>query len=77
MLDRKKSDAVLHIHGVYDSVHGIDNIVADQVQYDAVINNQGAQFIQHILGTRTLIFVGCEILGVRHSKNFINFINFI
>ena len=59
MLDRKKSDAVLHIHGVYDSVHGIDNIVADQVQYDAVINNQGAQFIQHILGTRTLIFVGC------------------
>lgn len=59
MLERKKSEAVLHIHGLYDSTHGVDNIVADQVQYDAVINDQGAQFIQNILGTRTLIFVGC------------------
>lgn len=59
MIDRKKSEAVLHIHGVYDSGRGIDNIVADKTQYDAVLNDQGAQFIQHILGTRTLIFVGC------------------
>lgn len=59
MIDRKKSEAVLHIHGVYDSARGIDNIVADKTQYDAVLNDQGAQFIQHILGTRTLIFVGC------------------
>lgn len=59
MIDRKKSEAVLHIHGVYDSARGIDNIVADKAQYDAVLNDQGAQFIQHILGTRTLIFVGC------------------
>lgn len=59
MLDKKKSEAVLHIHGVYNSAKGIDNIVADQEQYDNVINNKGAQFIQHILGTRTLIFVGC------------------
>lgn len=32
MLDRRKSDAVLHLHGVYDSVRGVDNIVADQAQ---------------------------------------------
>ena len=59
MIDKRKSDSVLHLHGVYDSVHEIDNIVADQIQYDAVLNDKGAQFIQNILGTRTLIFVGC------------------
>lgn len=59
MLDRRKSDAILHLHGVYDSRNGKDNIVADQVQYDAVLGDKGAQFIQNILGTRTLIFVGC------------------
>lgn len=59
MLDQKKSEAVLHIHGVYDSVHGVDNIIADQEQYNRILDDKGAQFIQHILGTRTLIFVGC------------------
>lgn len=32
MLDAKKSTAVLHIHGVYDSIHEIDDIVADKEQ---------------------------------------------
>lgn len=59
MLDKRKNDAVLHIHGIYDSAHGIDNIVADQAQYNAVLSDKGAQFIQQILGTRTLVFVGC------------------
>lgn len=59
MLDHRKSEYVIHLHGVYDSVNGLDNIVADQQQYDKVLNDKGAQFIQQILGTRTLIFVGC------------------
>lgn len=59
MLKSGKSDAILHIHGIYDSIHGIDNIVADKKQYDTVLNDKGAQFIQNILGTRTLVFVGC------------------
>lgn len=59
MLQFGQSNAVFHIHGIYDSVHGIDNIVADKEQYAAVLNDKGAQFIQNILGTRTLIFVGC------------------
>lgn len=59
MLDRKKSESVIHIHGVYDSAHGLDNIVADKEQYAAVLSDKGAQFIQQVLGTRTLIFVGC------------------
>lgn len=59
MLDSRMSTHVIHIHGVYDSAAGIDNIVADDHQYQSVMENQGAQFVQGILGTRTLIFVGC------------------
>jgi len=74
MLKSGQSDSVLHIHGIYDSVHGIDNIVADQDQYDAVLNDKGAQFIQNILGTRTLIFVGCgkttENVNIRQFVEF-------
>ena len=59
MLDQRKSNAVLHIHGEYDSIRGIDNIIADEEQYRTILNDKGAQFLQQILGTRTLIFVGC------------------
>ncbi len=59
MLDQHISTHVLHIHGLYDSAHGMDNIIADGAQYKAIETNEGAQFIQNILGTRTLIFVGC------------------
>ena len=55
MLDEGKSDAVLHIHGIYDSAGGIDNIIADEEQYAAIMDDKGAQFIQQILGTMTLV----------------------
>lgn len=59
MLDQHISTHILHIHGAFDSARGIDNIIADEDQYDAIGRNEGAQFIQNILGTRTLLFVGC------------------
>ena len=59
MIDNRLSTHILHIHGIYDSEKGINSIVADEEQYTSVIENQGAQFIQNILGTRTLVFVGC------------------
>lgn len=59
MVDKRMSSAVIHLHGIYDSANGIDSIVADEIQYSSVLNDKGAQFIQNILGTRTLIFVGC------------------
>ena len=74
MLDRKKSESVLHIHGLYNSENGIDNIIADEVQYEAILNDEGAQFIQHILGTRTLIFVGCG--QTTEDANIARFIQF-
>lgn len=74
MLKSGQSDSILHIHGIYDSIRGIDNIVADQKQYDDILNDKGAQFIQNILGTRTLIFVGCgkttEDVNVRQFVDF-------
>jgi hypothetical protein len=59
MLDHRLSSHVLHIHGVYDSGSGTDTIIADENQYTEILNNQGAQFIQEILSTRTLVFIGC------------------
>lgn len=76
MLDKHLSTHILHIHGIYDSVHGMDNIVADETQYNSVIGNQGAQFIQGILSTRTLIFVGCgKTTEDANISRFIQFAN--
>lgn len=59
MLDQRRSSHVLHLHGAYIPKDNIDNIVASQRQYDNVLSDEGAQFVQHVLGTRTVIFVGC------------------
>lgn len=76
MLDQHISTYVLHIHGVYDSTHGIDNIIADGPQYEAIRTDVGAQFIQNILGTRTLLFVGCgKTTDDGNISQFIQFAN--
>lgn len=74
MLEKRRSTHVLHIHGVYDSEHKIDNIVADEEQYQKVLDDAGAQFIQNILGTRTLVFVGCG--KTTEDANIAQFIQF-
>lgn len=76
MLDSRISTHVLHIHGVFDSARGIDNIIADQSQYEAIIGDEGAQFIQNILGTKTLVFVGCgKTTEDANISRFIQFAN--
>lgn len=74
MLDQHRSTAVLHIHGVYDSKNNVDSIVADQEQYDRVLDDKGAQFIQNILGTRTLILICCG--GTADDVNIAQFLQF-
>ena len=59
MIDKGRADSVLHLHGMYSSAAGVDNIIASQEQYEAIYNDEAAQFIQQLLGTRTLIFIGC------------------
>lgn len=59
LLKYKKMKSVLHLHGMFDSSKGIDNIIASKEQYYSIIDNEGVQFLQNILGTRTVIFIGC------------------
>ena len=35
--------SVIHLHGIYDAATNMDDIVADQKQYEDVLANQGAQ----------------------------------
>ena len=59
MLRRNQNHSVVHIHGVYDFENGKDNIIADEEQYQSIVSNEAAQFIQNLLSTRTLVLVGC------------------
>lgn len=58
MLDKGKANYVLHLHGLYSSEKDIDNIIATNDQYNSIYNDEAAQFIQQLLGTRTLVFIG-------------------
>ena len=61
MLQEGRNDYVVHIHGRYSTRKGDveDSIIATDTQYSQLLNDQGAQFIQNTIGTRTIIFVGC------------------
>lgn len=74
VLKYKRLKAVIHIHGLYDSVSGLDNIIADKTQYESILDNKGAQFLQNLLGTRTVIFIGCG--KTTEDANISRFINF-
>ena len=50
---------VIHLHGVYDKAAAVDSIIADNKQYQTILENAGAQFIQNLLGTHPLVIVGC------------------
>ena len=74
MIQSGLSTAVVHLHGAYYSPDGVDDIIADQIQYDAVFANEGAQFIQNLLSTRALILVGCG--QTVEDENIAHFIQF-
>ena len=59
MLKRNQNHSVVHIHGVYDYKNKKDDIIADEEQYQSIVNDDAAQFIQNLLSTRTLVLVGC------------------
>lgn len=74
MLKYKRMKSILHIHGMYDSAHGVDNIIADRSQYESILDNKGAQFLQNLLGTRNVIFIGCG--KTTEDANIAQFIRF-
>ena len=59
MIDKGSSEAVIHLHGAYAPEEGIDDIVAGPEQYESLVRDEGAQFVQRLLGSRTVVFVGC------------------
>lgn len=56
---RGGANKVIHLHGVYDRLHGVDDIIADDPQYKGILANAGAQFIQNLISTHPIIIVGC------------------
>lgn len=61
MLEAGKNQYVVHIHGRYstDPTGPEDSIIATDTQYHQLLDNQGAQFVQNTIGTRTILFIGC------------------
>lgn len=59
MLRGEAPRQIIHLHGAYDPANGIDNIIADNQQYQDIVNNAGAQFIQNLIGTHPMIILGC------------------
>lgn len=59
ILNESAPRRIIHLHGAYDPTHDIDDIVADSGQYEHILADQGAQFIQNLLGTHPIIIVGC------------------
>lgn len=50
---------VIHLHGIYADYGRRDNIIADTAQYDSILGNQGAQFLQQLISTCPIVMVGC------------------
>lgn len=72
---RGGDNRVIHLHGVYDKLHGKDDIVADDPQYKGILANAGAQFIQNLISTHPIIIVGCG--GTVEDPNLSGFMSFV
>lgn len=72
---RGAENKVIHLHGVYDRLNEEDDIVADDPQYQNILGNAGAQFIQNLISTHPLIIIGCG--GTVEDPNFSCFMSFV
>lgn len=52
---------IIHLHGVFHpgSTGDGDEIVATDQQYEKILENSGAQFVQNLMGTYPVVIVGC------------------
>lgn len=65
---------VVHLHGAYCPELNIDDIIANSQQYEDIVNNLGAQFIQNLIGTYPIIVTGCG--GTIEDPNLKDFLQF-
>ncbi len=75
IVKNESENEVIHLHGMYDSFNGIDDIIANDNQYNEIIDNDGAQFIQKLIGTNPIIVVGCG--GTMEDPNLSGFMSFL
>ena len=75
IIKEKKDNSVIHLHGVYDSLHKLDDIIADNQQYEDILSNDGAQFIQNLISIHPIIIVGCG--RTVEDPNLSGFLSFI
>ncbi len=59
IIQGKAENKIIHLHGMYDKLHGIDDIIADDPQYGGILTDMGAQFIQNLISTHPIVIIGC------------------
>lgn len=74
IIKRENDNKVIHLHGAFYPDLNIDDIIANSQQYEDIVNNKGAQFIQNLIGTYPIIVVGCG--GTVEDPNLKNFLQF-
>lgn len=74
IIKKQSKNKVVHLHGAFCPDLNIDDIIANTEQYNNIVNNQGAQFIQNLIGTYPIIVVGCG--GTVEDPNLKNFLQF-
>lgn len=74
ILKRESENKVVHLHGAFCPALNIDDIIADTKQYENIVKNQGAQFVQNLIGTYPIIVVGCG--GTVEDPNLKYFLQF-
>ena len=72
---RGGENKVIHLHGVYDRFHRLDDIVADDPQYKGILANEGVQFVQNLISTHSIFIIGCG--DTVEDPNLSGFISFV
>lgn len=75
ILKGNTANRVIHLHGAYDNALSLDDIIADGVQYQKILKNAGAQFIQNLLSTHPILIIGCG--ATVDDPNLSGFLNFV
>ena len=75
IINSERQNKVIHLHGAYSKQHCIDDIVASSQQYEGILEDKAAQFMQQLISTNTIIMIGCG--KTTEDKNINPFLNFI
>lgn len=75
ILKGRADNSIIHLHGAYDNAHSLDDIIANGEQYQMILKNAGAQFIQNLLSTHPIMIIGCG--ATVDDPNLSGFLSFV